>query len=135
MIELQLTVRGLAMAGQSKHFRSANVQKFNRSTKVQFCTSAPLLPNPCWVLVWFPSVCCFLFFLKSWEIFKPIFSVGFASSLAKFGFVRLACATLTMCLQIALAYILIPNFFNFFNDSYALINACSLIFSFLANAV
>lgn len=41
----------------------------------------------------------------------------------------------TACSAFDCIYILIPNFFNFFNDSYALINACSLIFSFLANAV
>ena len=30
---------------------------------------------------------------------------------------------------------MIPNFFNFFIDSYALINACSLTFSFFVNDV
>lgn len=34
-----------AMAGQSKHFRSANVQNFNRSTNVDLSTSPPLLQN------------------------------------------------------------------------------------------
>ncbi|WP_228420465.1 hypothetical protein, partial [Chryseobacterium sp. 5_R23647] len=44
-----LTFQGLAMAGISKHFRSANGQKFNRSTKRELMTFRPLLPNPCYL--------------------------------------------------------------------------------------
>jgi len=57
----------------------------------------------CWVLVWLRPLIVFYFF-EALGDFKPFFCVGFASSLAKFGFVWLACATLTMCLQIALAF-------------------------------
>jgi len=44
-LRLQVTSGSFAMAGQSKHFRSANVQNFNRSTNVDLSTSPPLLQN------------------------------------------------------------------------------------------
>lgn len=87
----------------------------------------------CWVAGVIISTRCFLLLLKHWEIFKPIFCVGIASSLAKFGFERLACATLTMCLQLTLAILFLLYCFQsqFFQKFIVLVGAaidCSFNF-------
>jgi hypothetical protein len=36
-------------------------QMYQRTTNVELCTSAPILPNPCWWLVFF----CLYYFFKT----------------------------------------------------------------------
>ena len=60
-----VTGNGLAKAGQSKPKVSDNIQKFNRSTNVDFSTFAPLLPNRC---------CAFVLFYYTSALAKPTVS-------------------------------------------------------------
>jgi hypothetical protein len=45
LVALPITSGSFAMAGQSKHFRSAYVQRLIEAHKFNFATSAPLLQN------------------------------------------------------------------------------------------
>ena len=57
------SVLGFAKAGQSKPKCLANIQNFNRSTNVEFCTSAPLLQNRCYRQYFFKVQSSFLYLL------------------------------------------------------------------------
>ena len=107
-------------------------------------TEPPLLPNPCYhqcFLVcrgWYVLFCLlsFVFLSCGGAFFKISFCLGLAlQALLKTLVCAVACAVFKCACKMSWVYPLIPNFFDFYNDSKHFTNACYFIITFFDNNV